>query len=63
MSLYPFPSNTHPTPLATNPEIIEADTQPDIDDNTMAFWRDTTNNITYLIVDRNGTQELVELAP
>lgn len=63
MSLYPFPSNTHPTPLGTNPEIIEADTQPDIDDNTMAFWRDTTNNITYLIVDRNGTQELVELAP
>jgi hypothetical protein len=43
----------------TTPKIYEQETEPDIPNNTFAFWYDTSSGVdeTYLVLDRNGVQK------
>lgn len=48
--------------LAPNkPKIYTQSTEPDIPNDTMAFWKDTDDSKYYLILDIGGTQKKVEL--
>lgn len=42
---------------ANKPKIYSQATEPNISDNTTAFWIDTDDNSTYLILDISGTQK------
>lgn len=67
MPTFPSITNRHPSMVADLSEMdfpyYEEATEPTIPNDTMAIWRDTTNNRTYIIYNRSGTQELVELVP
>lgn len=43
-------------------KLIVGETEPALSNNTACFWRDTTSNKTYLVIDVAGTQYKVEAA-
>ena len=47
--------------VPSNPKIYSQATEPDIPNDTMAFWTDTDDSKYYLILDISGTQKKVEL--
>lgn len=49
------------TYLDTFPRQFEQGTQPTIQRNTFAFWKDTDDDKYYLLCDINGTTKKVEL--